>query len=46
MGIIMKAVIVNLAICLLLLSACNTLHGLGKDIKATGEQLESVTGSN
>lgn len=42
----MKATIFNITICLFLLSACNTLHGLGKDIKAMGEQLESVTSSS
>ena len=32
--------------CLLLLGACNTVNGFGKDLKATGEQLESITGKN
>lgn len=40
-----KIILLSLIICGML-SACNTLHGLGKDIKATGEQLESVTSSN
>jgi len=44
--ITMKAkifIMLNIATCLLMLSACNTLHGLGKDIRIAGEQLESAT---
>jgi predicted small secreted protein len=48
MGIIMKALTFSFGMlaCVLLLSACNTVNGFGKDLKATGEQLESVTGRN
>lgn len=36
---ILSVVIFGLAI-----SGCNTLHGLGKDIRITGEQLEKASG--
>lgn len=29
--------------CFLMLGACNTLHGFGKDIRIMGEQLENAT---
>jgi len=42
----MRAAIFSVIACLLMLSACNTINGFGKDLKATGEQLESVTSKN
>lgn len=33
-----------LTTCMIALSACNTLHGLGKDIRIGGEQLEKAAG--
>ncbi len=42
----MKAAVFSAIACLLLLSSCNTINGFGKDLKATGEQLESVTSKN
>jgi predicted small secreted protein len=35
-----------LTICILALGACNTMHGLGKDIRIGGEQLEKASGAS
>lgn len=39
-------VILSIVICALALSACNTIHGLGRDIRIMGEQLEKAGGGN
>lgn len=36
--------IICVLFCGLVISGCNTLHGLGKDIRITGEQLEKAAG--
>lgn len=38
-------VLVVLAIVLSSLSACNTIHGMGKDIKKAGEKIEDASKS-
>ncbi len=38
-------ILVVLVILLSSLSACNTIHGMGKDIKKAGEKIEDVSKS-
>lgn len=35
--------ILSLMYCLVILSSCNTVHGIGKDIEALGEAIEEAT---
>jgi len=35
-------VTVLLVTCILTLAACNTLHGMGKDIKSAGESIQKA----
>ncbi|RJQ51924.1 MAG: entericidin, EcnA/B family [Nitrospiraceae bacterium] len=37
---IRTALLVLTASCLLIFTACNTFHGMGKDIKSLGEKIE------